>query len=170
MRSLSSVTTRLIVILGMCFLASCSSMAGTSATVHGKPVYGGTLRVISSNGPGPLDPVPIYNYAGYELERGYARQLVTYPTVSPGTASGAAWLEATSVVPDVAMTVPSAANGGITDHGLTYTYHLRRGAGYRRRLHPRIQGVLQSGAAPCRQPGLFHVHHHGIRQLLQRGK
>jgi peptide/nickel transport system substrate-binding protein len=24
--------------------------------------------------------------------------------------------------------VPSAANGGITDHGLTYTYHLRRGA------------------------------------------
>jgi peptide/nickel transport system substrate-binding protein len=90
-------------------------------------VYGGTLRVISNTGPGSLDAVPIYYFSGYELERGYARQLVTYPTTSPATVSGAAWAAATALVPDVATAVPSMANGGITDHGLVYTYRLRPG-------------------------------------------
>jgi peptide/nickel transport system substrate-binding protein len=91
-------------------------------------VHGGTLRVISNAGPGSLDPVPTYNYAGYELERGYARQLVTYPTTSPAAASGAAWTKATTLVPDLATAVPSTANGGITGNGLVYTYHIRPGA------------------------------------------
>jgi len=90
-------------------------------------VFGGTLRVISNAGPGSLDPVPTYGYAGYELERAYTRQLVTYPTVSPATAGGTAWVKATTPVPDVATQVPSMANGGITDRGLVYTYHLRPG-------------------------------------------
>ena len=90
-------------------------------------MYGGTLRVISNTGPGTLDPVPTYNYAGYELERGYARQLVTYPTTSPAAATGTAWAAATTLVPDVAAQVPSVANGGITDGGLVYTYHIRPG-------------------------------------------
>ena len=66
--------------LGIGGLASCSSAARASGHVRRRPVYGGTLQVISNAGPGSLDPVPTYNYAGYELERGYARQLVTYPT------------------------------------------------------------------------------------------
>jgi peptide/nickel transport system substrate-binding protein len=90
-------------------------------------VYGGTLRVISNTGPGTLDPVPTYNYAGYELERGYTRQLVTYPTTSPAAAAGAAWARATKLVPDAAEVVPSVANGGITNGGLVYTYHIRAG-------------------------------------------
>ena len=90
-------------------------------------MYGGTLRVISNTGPGTLDPVPTYNYAGYELERGYARQLVTYPTTSPAAATGAAWAAATTLVPDAATVVPSVANDGITDGGLVYTYHIRSG-------------------------------------------
>ncbi len=113
--------------LGISGLASCSSAVSTSGHARRRPVSGGTLRVISNAGPGSLDPVPTYNYAGYELERGYARQLVTYPTTSPATASGAAWARATTLVPDVAAQVPTVANGGVTGNGLVYTYHLRSG-------------------------------------------
>jgi peptide/nickel transport system substrate-binding protein len=113
--------------LGMAGLASCTPAASRSGHARRRPVYGGTLQVISDAGPGSLDPVPTYNYAGYELERGYARQLVTYPTTSPATASGAAWARATALVPDVATQVPTAANGGVTGKGLVYTYHLRSG-------------------------------------------
>ena len=113
--------------LGMGGLVSCSSTATSSGHARRRPVYGGTLRVISNAGPGSLDPVPTYNYAGYELERGYARQLVTYPTTSPATAPGAAWARATTLVPDIAAQVPTAANGGVTGNGLVYTYHLRSG-------------------------------------------
>src|SRR5579871_288114 len=108
-------------------LASCTSTATTSGHARRRPVDGGTLRVISNAGPGSLDPVPTYNYAGYELERGYARQLVTYPTTSPATATGAAWARATALVPDIATQVPTVANGGVTGNGLVYTYHLRSG-------------------------------------------
>src|SRR5262249_57087970 len=45
-------------------------------------------------------------------------------------ARGAAWAGATGVVPDVAMQVPAAANGGVTDGGRVYTYHLRPGVSW----------------------------------------
>src|SRR5581483_4962700 len=68
-----------------------------------------------------------YNYTSYGLERAYARQLVSYATTSPTTTSGVAWTDGTTVVPDMATQVPSAANGGITNGGLTYIYHIRQG-------------------------------------------
>jgi peptide/nickel transport system substrate-binding protein len=127
MRPLPRLIAVLAAIVGICGVASCTSSASPGGSASGKPVYGGTLRVISNTGPGTLDPVPTYNYAGYELERGYTRQLVTYPTTSPASATGSAWTSATTLVPDAAMQVPTAANGGITDGGLVYTYHIRPG-------------------------------------------
>jgi len=127
MRPLPGTIVVLAAVVAACGLAACSPAVRPPAAGRGRPVRGGTLRVVANTGPGSLDPVPTYNYAGYELERGYARQLVTYPTTSPATASGAAWAGATALVPDVAAQVPSVANGGITDGGLVYTYHLRSG-------------------------------------------
>ena len=108
-------------------LAACSGSGTSNAPPAGKPVYGGTLRVIAASGPDELDPVAAYNYTSYGLERGYARQLVSYPTTSPTVASGTAWTKGTTVVADMATQVPSASNGGITNGGLTYTYHIRQG-------------------------------------------
>jgi peptide/nickel transport system substrate-binding protein len=122
-RGLAALTAAALAAAG---LAACSS-SGPAKTASGSPVRGGTLRVISNTGPGSLDPVPTYNFAGYELARGYARQLVTYPTTSPAAASGPAWTKSTTLVPDVATEVPSTANGSVTDHGLVYTYHIRSG-------------------------------------------
>ena len=108
-------------------LAACSGSSTTSTSSAAKPVYGGTLRVLASSGPAELDPVAAYNYTSYGLERGYARQLISYPTTSPTSTSGAAWTTGTTLVPDMATQVPSTANGGITNGGLTYTYHIRPG-------------------------------------------
>ena len=141
-------------------------------------MYGGTLRVISNAGPGSLDPVPTYNYAGYELERGYARQLVTYPTTSPATAAGAAWARATTLVPDVATQVPTAANGGVADSGLVYTYHIRQGwtgTPARRGRSPRTISSASSrrSATPaCSRwaTHLLHLDDRRVRLLLHRGE
>ncbi len=63
-------------------LAACSSSSGGSASSGGKPVRGGTLKFVAASGPDHIDTVPAYYTADYILERGYARQLLTYPTAS----------------------------------------------------------------------------------------
>jgi peptide/nickel transport system substrate-binding protein len=113
-------------------LAACGSSSksgGTSASgSSGKPVYGGTLRVIANGGPeDSLDTVSSYEVSNYVLEHVFTRQLLTYPTVAVTGLSGPSWDKSIGLVPDIATAVPSAANGGITNNGITYTYHLRTG-------------------------------------------
>jgi ABC-type transport system substrate-binding protein len=54
------------------------------------------------------------------LELTFARQLFTYPSAS-------SFAGQTTIVPDVATEIPTAANGGITDGGKTLTIHIKTG-------------------------------------------
>ena len=111
-------------------LAACSSSSngpnGTGGNAA-KPVLGGTLRLVAASGPDHIDTVPAYYTADYILERAYARQLVSYPTVPDPTLTSAGWKADTTPAPDIATEVPTTANGGITDNGLTYTFHIKPG-------------------------------------------
>jgi peptide/nickel transport system substrate-binding protein len=106
-------------------LAACSSTPSTkgSSGVH----YGGTINVVAAGGQDHFDPVSAYGTWDYMFERIYARQLVTYPTVSYNKVGDAGWKKDTTPVPDVATAIPTVANGGITDNGTTYTFHIKNG-------------------------------------------
>ncbi len=115
--------------LAVAGLAACSSSGagpggGGSAN---KPVFGGTLRIVAASGPDHLDSVPAYYTADYILEKGYTRQLLSYPTVPDPTLTSAGWHTDVTPAPDVATTIPTTANGGITNGGKTYTFHLKSG-------------------------------------------
>ena len=116
-----------VAILAASSLAACSSTSSTggtsstpSANSAGKPVFGGTLRWVASGDVDHLDPMSAYYTATAILERGYTRQLVTYPSSNN-------YQTATTIVPDIATVVPTMANGGLSSDGLTYTFHLRSG-------------------------------------------
>jgi len=110
-------------------LAACSSNSSGGSTTGGgaKPVTGGTLRLVAASGPDHIDTVPAYYTADYILERAYARQLLSYPTVPDPTLTSAGWKTDTTPVADIATAVPTAANGGITNSGKTYTFHIKPG-------------------------------------------
>jgi peptide/nickel transport system substrate-binding protein len=112
-------------------LAACSSSSGSSGPSSNgnsnKPVLGGTLRLVAAAGPDHIDTVPAYYTADYIMERAYARQLLTYPTAYDPTLDSPGWKKTTTPVADIATEVPTAANGGITDNGLTYTFHIKSG-------------------------------------------
>ena len=110
-------------------LAACggSSSSGSSSATSGKPVSGGTLRIVAASGPDHIDTVPAYYTPDYMLERGYARQMLAYPASPATSTSSPAWTKATTPIPDVATVVPSTTNGGITNGGKTYTFHIKKG-------------------------------------------
>ncbi len=108
-------------------LAACSSSSNNSSSSGGKPVHGGTLKIVAASGPDHIDTVPAYYTADYILERGYARQLLTYPTVPDPTLTSAGWTKDVTPVPDIATKVPTTSNGGITNGDKTYTFHLKSG-------------------------------------------
>lgn len=102
--------------------SSTTSASGNSANQNkvGNPVYGGTLQILGSGDVDHLDTASAYYAATYTLERGFTRQLVSYPA-SPTTST------ANSIVADVASQIPTEANGGISSDGMTYTFKLRSG-------------------------------------------
>jgi peptide/nickel transport system substrate-binding protein len=110
-------------------LAACGkSSPSSSPSTSSKVMYGGTLRIIANGGPEDnLDTVSSYEVSNYVLEHVFTRQLLTYPTTAVTALSGPTWTKSIGLIPDMATVVPSTANGGITDGGLTYTYHLRPG-------------------------------------------
>jgi peptide/nickel transport system substrate-binding protein len=113
-------------------LAACSSSSSTKSTSSSSsssstPVYGGTLNIVAASGPDHIDTVPAYYTADYELERGYARQLVSYPAEPYNSPSDPGWTADITPAPDMATVIPTTANGGITNGGKTYTFHIKAG-------------------------------------------
>lgn len=97
-----------------------SSGTGGGQASAGTPHRGGTLTLLGQSDIFNLDPVSAYYTVSTLLERMWTRQLFTY---EPSTS----WSGQTTVVPDIATEIPTAANGGITDNGTTYTIHLKQG-------------------------------------------
>jgi peptide/nickel transport system substrate-binding protein len=110
-------------------LAACGSSSAprAAASSSAKPVPGGTLRIVAASGPQHIDTVPAYSTTSYQLEHAYARQLLSYPTLPYTSTSGPGWAKDITPAADVATQVPTAANGGITDGGKTYTFHIKQG-------------------------------------------
>ncbi|HEX3493069.1 MAG TPA: ABC transporter substrate-binding protein [Streptosporangiaceae bacterium] len=94
--------------------------SSSSTSTGSQPHRGGTLTVLGQSDIFNLDTVSAYYTVSSMLERMFTRQLFTY-----GDPTGSA--TPPPVVPDVATTIPTATNGGITDGGKTLTIHLRPG-------------------------------------------
>lgn len=101
-------------------LAACGgSPATTGPTAGATPVKGGTLVVSYQGEPQGLDPAIDWEGQGWSIEHCLFNTFLKYSS-GPGAAG-------TQLLPDLATEVPTEANGGITDDGTTYTFHLRQG-------------------------------------------
>jgi peptide/nickel transport system substrate-binding protein len=101
-----------------CSTSSQTASGGSSSTAAGQPVAGGTLNLLGSGDVDYMDPNVSYYSIGYLGLRMWSRQLFTYPAQDGQT---------TTAVPDIAQEIPTAANGGISADGKTYTVKLRQG-------------------------------------------
>jgi peptide/nickel transport system substrate-binding protein len=105
-------------------LAACSNggngAAPGSGGTEGTPVAGGTLNMLGAGDVDYMDPNVSYYSVGYLNLRMWSRQLFTYPA-DPGGKN-------TAPVADLATDLPTAANGGISADGKTYTIKIRPGA------------------------------------------
>ncbi len=109
-------------------LAACGgSSTNSSSSSSGTPIKGGTLKLVGASGFDHLDTVSAYYTADYMLERAYARQMLAYPYAVPTSINSAGWKKSVTPVADMATVIPSASNGGITNGGKTYTFHIKPG-------------------------------------------
>ena len=115
-------------VLAAAALAACSSSSSTpSASSTGKPLSGGTLHIVAASGPAHIDTVPAYYTVDYQIEHATTRQLLAYPTEAYNSTSSPGWAADVTPAADVATEVPTVANGGITNGGKTYTFHIKQG-------------------------------------------
>jgi peptide/nickel transport system substrate-binding protein len=103
---------------------------------------GGTLTVLSNGDFEHLDPGAAYYALDYNIIQATDRPLFSYPPNSVST-----------VRPDLATAIPTAANGGITDGGKTVTVHIRTGVHYSPPVNREVTAqdvafALERGANP----------------------
>ncbi|HYJ66876.1 MAG TPA: ABC transporter substrate-binding protein [Nocardioidaceae bacterium] len=116
-RRLAGPTAAGVLLLATSACGGSSSDTGQSGD-EGDAVRGGTLNLLGSGDVDYMDPNVSYYSIGYLNLRMWSRQLFTYPA-DPA--------EPTTAVPDLATTIPTVANGGVSKDGLTYSITLRRG-------------------------------------------
>ncbi|WP_042369254.1 ABC transporter substrate-binding protein [Streptacidiphilus neutrinimicus] len=88
--------------------------AAVTSIVNPSAKKGGTLQFWANQDVDSLDPTRAYYAFAWDLQRLYARTLLTYPS-QPGTAG-------LQLSPDLASAMPTISNGG-----KTYTFKLRTG-------------------------------------------
>jgi peptide/nickel transport system substrate-binding protein len=153
-------------------LAACSSSGSGSGGSSNKPNYGGTINVIAAAGQDHFDPVSAYGTWDYMFERVYTRQLLTYPATNYSKVGDAGWQKDVTPVPDAATQVPSTANGGITDNGLTYTFHIKPGVDWQNGRQVTSQDFLReykafgNPVAPVGNSGYFLSTIAGFKQYF----
>jgi ABC-type transport system substrate-binding protein len=98
---------------------STTSSTGGSAAASGTPQKGGQMLVSYMSEPQNLDPAADWEGNGWSIEHCIFNTLLTYAS-APGD-------KGTVLVPDMATEVPTVENGGITNDGKTYTFHLHTG-------------------------------------------
>jgi len=149
-----------VVLLGM-MAALAAALAGSgsasNATRAVTPQRGGTLKILGSSDIFNLDTTSAYYTVSNILERSFTRQLLGYRNTP-------SFLDQIKLVPDVATAVPTAANGGVSAGGKTYTLHIRQG-GVKWNTSPARQvtaadfvrefKVLCNPASPTGAPGYY---------------
>ncbi|TCN44605.1 peptide/nickel transport system substrate-binding protein [Kribbella orskensis] len=117
-------TATIVAVVGLTLAACNAGNSGTAGAAGGgttgNPVAGGTLNMLGAGDVDYMDPNISYYSVGYLNLRMWSRQLFTYPA-EPGGKN-------TAPVADLATTIPTADNGGISADGKTYTIHIRPGA------------------------------------------
>jgi peptide/nickel transport system substrate-binding protein len=109
--------------MAITLLAACGSERKPLESIdHGSetPLYGGTLRVVGDSDVDHLLTTSAYVSSSLSVIRVMARQLVAYK-------AGKNYDESTTLVADIAVEIPTLANGGISADGRVYTFHLRPG-------------------------------------------
>lgn len=122
--SLIAIGAAAAVVLAACGTAAdnggtggAGSDAQRNGTAEGA-VRGGTLNMLGAGDVDYMDPNITYYSVGYQVARMYSRQLFTNPA-DPATNRTA--------VPDLAESIPTTDNGGISADGKTWTVKIKQG-------------------------------------------
>ena len=128
-RSISGGAVAAVAVLGLVLvlalgLAACGTTTGgggggSPSSSSDQPKQGGTLTLSYLTEPSSLDPAIAWNVIDWQIEHDIYQGFLQYAH-EPGQAG-------TQLIPCLATEVPSAANGGISADGKTYTFHLRKG-------------------------------------------
>jgi peptide/nickel transport system substrate-binding protein len=122
-----ALTAAVLAAVGLAACSSSSTTSSPSAASTQTPVMGGTLHIVAASGPAHLDTVPSYYTTDYQLTHAFTRQLLNYPSYPYTSTSSSGWILDTTPAADMATAVPTTANGGITNGGKTYTFHIKQG-------------------------------------------
>jgi ABC-type transport system substrate-binding protein len=148
-----------VVLLGM-MAALAATLSGSGSASNGTraatPPSGGTLKILGSSDIFNLDTTSAYYTVSNILERSFTRQLLGYRNTP-------SFLDQIKLVPDVATAVPTAANGGVSAGGKTYTLHIRQGVKWNTSPARQVTAadfvrefkVLCNPASPTGAPGYY---------------